>query len=300
MPLLPQFLFLPKDNMFSLYPTSVYCDLTYGEMYSHGLHSEFSQRVIDNSKSIEVEAKANEPTSEGQDPKLAQTEDASRVPGVLIIEDSTLLRAALSIGFQDRGFDIWLAADGEEGVAVYQKFWPLIDVVLSDVQMPILDGSGTLEALREINPLVCLCFMTGDVRKDRRNGLLQHGALRVFMKPFSSVAEIVEELWDLATTPQCFAAESDSNCAKTIGPDCSVHETYLVETTVEKDLDLIKRVYSLLLTSISRVGSMLRRPPLRFGGEQPKPVAPRTNQAKCANSGSEQCCAKECERCARL
>lgn len=101
---------------------------------------------------------------------------------------------AMEHGLRDRGFAVWTAMDGDEGVERYRRFREQIDIVLSDVQMPVLDGPAALDALREIDPFVRCCFMTGD---PRHPGLLRRGVLRVFAKPLS-VVEVAEELRGLA------------------------------------------------------------------------------------------------------
>lgn len=120
--------------------------------------------------------------------------EAPRPLGILVVEDEPLIRKVLGDGLCKRGFEVWVAADGAEAVELYRTFWPRIDVVLSDVHMPGLDGPHTLDALREINPSVRCCFMTGDARPTARSELLSCGALRVFTKPFPSVAEVATEL----------------------------------------------------------------------------------------------------------
>lgn len=126
--------------------------------------------------------------------------------GVLVIEDERLMLKAMEQGLRKRGFVVWAAPDGGEGVDLYRRFESQIDVVLSDVQMPVLDGPKTLDALREINPSVRFCFMTGDTRSATLNNLLGRGAMRVFPKPLPSVAGVAEELWELATRPYAFSA----------------------------------------------------------------------------------------------
>ena len=145
------------------------------------------------------------PSSETErlDANLGITEcDHCRPAGVLIIEDERHMLKAMEQGLRKRGFVVWTSFDGHEGINVYRRFGAQIDIVLSDVQMPVLDGPKTLDALREINPSVKLCFMTGDIRTSTHINLLNRGALRVFAKTALSVAEVAEEIWKLATRPQ--------------------------------------------------------------------------------------------------
>lgn len=136
-------------------------------------------------------------------------ESVERHPiGVLVIEDQKLMLKAMEQGLRKRGFLVWTASDGAEGVDVYSRFKSHIDVVLSDVQMPVLDGPMTLDRLRHMDPAVRFCFMTGDTRTTTLANLLDRGAMRVFTKPFSSVAAVADELWGLATQPSNFSAGS--------------------------------------------------------------------------------------------
>jgi len=133
--------------------------------------------------------------------------ELTRPPGILVIEDERLILKALDQGLRKRGFSVWAAANGGTGVELYRRFEDRIDVVLSDLNMPILNGPETLAALREINPAVRFCFMTGDTRRSTLDTLVRRGAQRVFTKPFASLAEVADQLWELATRPP---ASSDS------------------------------------------------------------------------------------------
>ena len=59
---------------------------------------------------------------------------------------------------------MWLAVDGDDALDLYQRHRAEIDLVLLDVQMPGLDGPRTLDALREFDPDVLACFMTGSAK----------------------------------------------------------------------------------------------------------------------------------------
>jgi two-component system, OmpR family, response regulator len=144
--------------------------------------------------------------------------DQCRPTGVLVIEDERLMLKAMEQGLRKRGFVVWAAPDGGEGVDLYRRFGSQIDVVLSDVQMPVLDGPKTLDALREINPCVRFCFMTGDTRSATLTNLLRRGAMRVFTKPFP-VAGVAEELWELATRPYDFSARPELGDDESAGPE---------------------------------------------------------------------------------
>ena len=67
------------------------------------------------------------------------------MPKVLLVEDNEMNRDMLSRRLIRRGFEVLLAVDGEQGVAMAQKDLP--DVILMDMSLPVLDG---WEATRRI------------------------------------------------------------------------------------------------------------------------------------------------------
>jgi CheY-like chemotaxis protein len=105
-------------------------------------------------------------------------------PGVLVVDDNHMVRLMVQLGLERDGFDVWLAPSGREAIRLYRKHRDSIAVVLLDVCMPIMDGPQTLGALRELNPDVRACFMSGDTSEDGSEGLWQHGAACVVAKPF--------------------------------------------------------------------------------------------------------------------
>src|SRR5262245_58616178 len=118
-------------------------------------------------------------------------------PGILIVDDDESIRNLLQVALKRQGFQVWLAADGSEAVSVYQLYRTRINVVLLDVRMPVLDGPACLSALREIDPRVRCCFMTGQAGQYTERELAERGAAAVFPKPFS-LCELACSLWQLA------------------------------------------------------------------------------------------------------
>jgi CheY-like chemotaxis protein len=116
--------------------------------------------------------------------------------GMLIVDDEPPLLRLAEIGLRQHGFAVWTAPDGEEALRVYRRHAAEIDLVLSDIQMPGMDGPRLLCELRKLNPVVRCCFMTGDSGRYSLAELLANGALQVFQKPFS-VTDIADALRNL-------------------------------------------------------------------------------------------------------
>lgn len=179
-------------------------------------------------------------------------EKCLRPGGILLVEDDRVLRKVLGQGLRNRGFDLWSAENGAEGIKLYQQFWPLIDIVLSDVQMPVMDGLEMFGALRMINPSVRFCFMTGDTQASACSSLLKGGALRIFEKPFPSITSIAEELWELALCPNHTIRIADNEPFQTVhlsrdGRTPGTPNTYWS----------LAAIWVLSPDSISRISSML-------------------------------------------
>ncbi len=121
----------------------------------------------------------------------------SRPRGVLVIDDNEDVRVFLGKGLRASGFAVWLAADGHEGVAVYQEHASVIDLLLLDILMPGWSGPETLTAIRAFAPDLRCCFMSGDTGHYTEEELLGLGAVAVLRKPFP-LGELIKQLRRLA------------------------------------------------------------------------------------------------------
>lgn len=122
-------------------------------------------------------------------------------PRILIIDDDPFVLPLLRAVCEHRGFGVWTASGGAEGIEEFTRHRGDFDLVLLDVRMPGMDGPATFEELREFDPGVTCCFMSGHMPNHTPEDLLTLGAVRFFEKPFR-VNELAEELWALATRQQ--------------------------------------------------------------------------------------------------
>ena len=68
------------------------------------------------------------------------------MPKILIVEDNEMNRDMLSRRLQRRGFEVVIAVDGGEGVAMALSEMP--DLVLMDMSLPVLNGWEATKAIR--------------------------------------------------------------------------------------------------------------------------------------------------------
>ena len=103
---------------------------------------------------------------------------------LLLIEDDAALASVLSLAFEDAGHEALVAKDGLEGLGRVTRDRP--DLVVSDVNMPRLDGFSLCRRLRESGNLVPLILLTSrDSEIDEALGL-ELGADDYVVKPFST------------------------------------------------------------------------------------------------------------------
>ncbi len=126
--------------------------------------------------------------------------------GILVVSDEPAVRDVLERHLQSAGFRVWTAGSGEEALDHCCDHGEEIAVILLNVQMPGLDGSQTLEGIRELDPSLPVCFMTGDPGDHEPGDLLQQGARHVFRKPFR-VDEIIDVVRNLANEPKGWPQE---------------------------------------------------------------------------------------------
>ncbi|MDG1481093.1 MAG: response regulator transcription factor [Myxococcota bacterium] len=103
---------------------------------------------------------------------------------ILLIDDDPALRDILSLALEDAGFDVVVAEDGHAGLAAMATADPA--VVVSDVNMPRLDGFSLCRRLREGGSTVPVILLTSrDSEIDEALGL-ELGADDYVTKPFST------------------------------------------------------------------------------------------------------------------
>jgi len=112
---------------------------------------------------------------------------------VLVADDEPAVRSVIAKLLQHYGIEVFNAANGHQAIEIFSRRFAQIDLVLLDIRMENLDGPATLQSLRQIDPDVRCCFMTGDSGDYSDDELLSFGALRVLRKPFilAAVLEIV-------------------------------------------------------------------------------------------------------------
>ncbi|ATQ44186.1 response regulator [Caulobacter mirabilis] len=111
---------------------------------------------------------------------------AASAISVLVVDDQMTIRSLVRTGLQQLGFkDISEAADGE--AALRHLLTKPAHLIISDYNMPKLDGLGLLRAVRSHGPIQKTAFimLTGRADADLVQRAVQFGVNNYLVKPFT-------------------------------------------------------------------------------------------------------------------
>ncbi len=107
---------------------------------------------------------------------------------ILIVDDESEIRDALSRHFRFLGYDVDTAGNGQEGLdkLAESKF----DIVVSDIVMPVMNGVALLRIIRREFPMVHVIIITGYVTQENVMACMRHGADTCVFKPWPDLQEL--------------------------------------------------------------------------------------------------------------
>jgi DNA-binding response OmpR family regulator len=102
-------------------------------------------------------------------------------PIILVADDEVLVRNLVTLLLQEQGYMVLSAADGQEGLELSRKYPGTIDLVITDVEMPRLNGMNLCAHLLEERPGIKSIVMSGS---DMSEIVSQNINLQFLPKPF--------------------------------------------------------------------------------------------------------------------
>ncbi len=118
--------------------------------------------------------------------KLMSNEDQREQAGqfkILVIDDEPRIRDACRMVLSEEGFEVALAADGNEGVQIIRE--EHYDIILVDLMMPGLSGFEVLSHVKERHPDTVVIVITGYATLEHSISAMKRGAFDFIPKPFT-------------------------------------------------------------------------------------------------------------------
>jgi len=118
---------------------------------------------------------------------------------ILVVEDELAAREAIASALQSLGYQVMVAGNGQEALAIFKQHGDEIALVLSDLVMPEMDGTELIHALKQENPTVKVIATTGYPQKTEGRDLLVQGIVDRLQKPLSmeQLAEAVQRALEI-------------------------------------------------------------------------------------------------------
>ncbi|MGD9738820.1 MAG: cell cycle histidine kinase CckA [Bauldia sp.] len=133
---------------------------------------------------VEEAATAAEGAGPG-DQKPAEPTDLTGSARILLVEDEEAVRAFAARALKSRGYLVETAASGVEALEVMARVGGEIDLVVSDVVMPEMDGPTLLRELRQTRPDLRIIFVSGYAEDAFKRNLPAGETFGFLPKPFS-------------------------------------------------------------------------------------------------------------------
>jgi two-component system cell cycle sensor histidine kinase/response regulator CckA len=170
----------------------VFCDSEVGKGTTFRI---FLPRHVAQAGAVDAEVAADQAVA----PKAQETpRDLSGSATVLLVEDEDAVRMGGMRALTSRGYTVHEASSGVEALEVYKSLEGKVDIVVSDVVMPEMDGPTLLGELRKVNPGIKFIFVSGYAEDAFAKNLPADAQFGFLPKPFSlkQLATVVKEMLD--------------------------------------------------------------------------------------------------------
>ena len=129
--------------------------------------------------------------------KKERPQDLTGNGRVLLVEDEDIVRSFAVRALKRQGYEVLEASTGVEALEVMAQHGDKVDIVVSDVVMPEMDGPTLLKELRKTNPDLKIIFVSGYPHEAFETSLDKNEQFAFLPKPFSLpqlAAKVKEQL----------------------------------------------------------------------------------------------------------
>ena len=104
---------------------------------------------------------------------------------ILLIDDEEMVIEISEMMLQKLGYKVLKAQDGHEGLQLFETNKTEIDLIISDLEMPEMNGKEVLDKLREIDPQIKVMLSSGALIDTDERSIINEGFDGFLKKPYS-------------------------------------------------------------------------------------------------------------------
>jgi len=174
----------------------IYCDSEVGKGTTFRIFlPRHVPAVTEASQKAGTAATSNGAAEPAQGAKEANR-DLSGSACVLLVEDEDAVRMGSVRALTSRGYEVHEASSGTEALEIFKALDGKVDIVVSDVVMPEMDGPTLLRELRKVQPGIKFIFVSGYAEDAFARNLPEDAIFGFLPKPFSlkQLATTVKEM----------------------------------------------------------------------------------------------------------
>ena len=126
-----------------------------------------------------------EVAADRQEAESQERRDLTGAGTLLLVEDEDAVRAFSARALRNKGYSVLEANSGETALEILEGAGEPIDLLVTDVVMPRLDGPGLVKVVRQTRPELKVIFISGYAEDNFRKRLDEETGIHFLPKPFS-------------------------------------------------------------------------------------------------------------------
>jgi CheY-like chemotaxis protein len=115
---------------------------------------------------------------------------------ILVVEDDEMMRDLLQLLLTAEGYKVICAEDGFGAIQLYEKLGKEIRLIVSDFELPGLNGLEVYRRIKRMNPDAKAIFVSGYLNEKLKTELQGKGVRHFISKPFGA-EEVITSVRDL-------------------------------------------------------------------------------------------------------
>jgi len=129
---------------------------------------------------------------------LHNSRRSDRSPVILMVDDELAIRDLMKARLEIEGFEVITAANGADGLEVYKEHCNQVDLVVTDLDMPAMNGSDMIQHIFQMTPAMKVIVASGN-SSARSTAEMSAGHASCLQKPYTA-RELTEAVYLLLSS----------------------------------------------------------------------------------------------------